>query len=166
MKALKYIFIAIIGSFVFTACEDIEFLNLKRDNPLDGKNNANMQDGVALKFDSYSIYSDNNNDGVINKGETIRLNVSLKNNGTSTAKSVKATFSTTSQYISNLTPTTQITYGDIAANSVKWYQYESYYIIQFTVSSSTPTNTNIPINISIVDESNNTWSSSFNVTVQ
>jgi len=69
MKTLKYIFIVIIGSFVFTACEDYEFLNLKRDNPLDGKNNANMQDGVAIKFDSYNIYSDNNNDGVINKGK-------------------------------------------------------------------------------------------------
>ena len=122
--------------------------------------------GANVSYNSYNVYSDNNNNGIVNKGETVRLNVSLKNTGTSTANSVKSTFSTTSSYISNFTPTTQITYGNISANSVKWYQYESYYVIQFTVSGSTPANTQIPISISIVDESNNTWSSSFNVTVQ
>ncbi|MDR1182421.1 MAG: hypothetical protein LBL13_10640, partial [Bacteroidales bacterium] len=123
--------------------------------------------GANVLYNSYNVYSDNNNDGIVDKGETVRLNVSLKNTGTSTAKAVNATFSTTSSYVSSLMPTMQVNYGDISANSVKWYsQIEKYYVIQFTVSSSTPTNTQIPINISIVDESNNTWSSSFNVTVQ
>ena len=165
MKTLKYIFIAIVGSLVFTACEDVEFLNLKRDNPLDGKNNANMQGGVALKFDSYSVYSDNNNDGIINKGETVRLNVSLRNTGVKTAESVKVTFSTESQYISNLTPTTQISFGDISAGTVKWYQYESYYVMQFTVSNLAPANTKIPFNMSIIDGNGNTFDDSFEITV-
>jgi hypothetical protein len=142
-------------------------MNLERDNPLDAKNNANMQEGVALKFDDYSVYSDNNNDGVINKGETVLLNVSLKNTGVNTAECVKATFSTNSSFVSNLTPTTEVTYGMIEANSVEWYSgYENYYVLQFTVSNDTPANTTIPISISIVDESGNTWSSSFNIMVQ
>jgi hypothetical protein len=136
---------------------------LKRDNPLDKDNNANNR--VSLEFDSYKVYSDNNGDSIINKGETIRLNVSLKNTGTGTAKAVKATFSTTSSYVSNLTPTTQISYGDIAANSIKWENTENHYAIQFTVSTTTPNNTNIPIDINIVDENGNTWTSSFDVTV-
>lgn len=165
MKTLKYIFIVIIGSFVFTACEDYEFLNLKRDNPLDGKNNANMQDGVAIKFDSYYVYSDNNDDGIINKGETVRLNVSLRNTGVKTAESVKVTFSTESQYVSNLTPTTQVSFGDISAGTVKWYQYEGYYVMQFTVSNSAPANTTIPFNMSIIDGNGNTFDDSFEISV-
>ena len=165
MKTLKYIFIVITGSFVFTACEDYEFLNLKRDNPLDGKNNANMQDGVALKFDGYYVYSDNNDDGIINKGETVKLNIAIKNNGTRTAESVKVSFSTTSQYVSNFSPTTSVNFGDIERNSTKWYQYESYYVIQFTVSNTAPANTQIPFNISITDGNGNSFTDSFNVTV-
>ena len=52
MNTLKNIVYLIFCTLLFAGCEDIEFLNLKRDNPLDGKNNANMQDGVALTFDS------------------------------------------------------------------------------------------------------------------
>jgi hypothetical protein len=104
------------------------------------------------------------------------LKISLKNTGTSTANKVKATFSTASSYVSGFSSTTQINYGDISANVIKWASYQgysseyesgvSYYTVQFTVSNSTPNNTQIPITINIVDESNNTWTSSFNVTVQ
>jgi hypothetical protein len=130
--------------------------------------------GAQVSYNRFSVYSDNNGDKIVNKGETVYLRISLKNTGTSAAKSVKATFSTTSSYVSGLSPATQITYGDILANGVKWASYTGFnieyessvdYTIRFTVSNSTPTNTQIPINISMVDESNNTWSSSFNVTV-
>lgn len=33
METVKHIFLAIIGSLVFIACDEYEFLNLKRDNP-------------------------------------------------------------------------------------------------------------------------------------
>ena len=124
--------------------------------------------GANITYGNFYVYSDNNNDKIINQGETVRLNVSLQNTGSSTANAVKATFSTTSSYVSGFTPTSQISYGNISAGSTVWKGYSQYsdYAIQFTVSSSTPTNTQIPISISIVDESNNIWSSSFNVTVQ
>ena len=166
VKIVKYIFLAITSCWVFISCEKYEFLNLKRDNPLDGANNTNMQGGVALKFAECYVSSDNNGDGKVNKGETVKLNVSLKNTGSSTAKGVKATFSSTSQYVSDFSPTMQVSYGDITANSVKWYNNSKYsYILEFTIANSTPENTDIPIEISIRDESNNTWTSSFVVTV-
>jgi hypothetical protein len=171
MKTVKYILLAIVAVSVFSACDKYEFLNLERDNPLDGKNNANMQDGVAIKFDSYYVVSDNNADGIINKGETVYLKVYLINNGSSTANSVKATFSINSSYVSQLSPSTQVTYGDIAAGSTQYGNtgyapnYE-YYTIKFTVSNTTPANTQIPISINITDANGNTWTSSFNVTVQ
>ncbi|MDR1973045.1 MAG: hypothetical protein LBQ31_00020 [Bacteroidales bacterium] len=129
-----------------------------------------MQDGILLKFDDYSVYSDNNYNDIINKGETVKLNVSLKNTGSNIARSVKATFSTTSTYISGLSPNTPINYGDIFSGSTVWkdgsYYYYDGYAIQFTVSNSIPNNTQIPINISIVDKNSHTWLSDFNVTVE
>ena len=176
---MRKIFFILIAGLCLTACtefDNIEFLNLKRDNPLDGKNNSDLKGGIDLKFDTYSVYKDNNNDEIINKGETVELRVCLKNTGSGTANAVKATFSTTSSYVSGFTPTAQINYGDISAYGTKWADYAgssgtsdyylNYYTIKFTVSNSVPANTQIPINISSVDESNNTWQSSFNVTVQ
>jgi hypothetical protein len=129
-----------------------------------------------IAYNSFSIHSDNNNDGAVNKGETIELKVSLKNTGTSTANAVKATFSTTSTYISGLTPTTPVSYGYILASGIRWADYygsvgdfESsarYYTIKFTVSNTTPDNIQIPINISIIDQGGNIWTDSFNVPVQ
>ena len=168
MKIAKYILLAIMAVGVLTACDKYEFLNLKRDNPLDGKNNENMQGGVAIKFDSYYVYSDNNNDKIVNKGETVKLNIGLKNTGTSNATAVKATFSTTSSYVSGFSPTSAVNYGNISAGSTAWKGSSQYYdyAIQFTVSNTTPDNTKIPINISIVDENGNTWTDSFDVTVE
>ncbi|MDR2407746.1 MAG: hypothetical protein LBE13_06510, partial [Bacteroidales bacterium] len=127
---------------------------------------------ASIGYYSHTVVYENNNDDIINKGEKVYLSVILKNNGTSTANSVKATFSTTSSYVSSFIPTRQISYGDISAGSTESgsYNYVSggggYYTIQFTVSNATPNNTQIPINVNIVDESNNTWTSSFNVIVQ
>jgi len=174
MKTIKYILLVIGSSLFLIGCQKWE--TLKRDNPLDGKNevNENTNGEVALNFNSYSIYSDNNGDKIVNPGETIRMRISLKNTGSSTAKNVKATFSTTSSYISVFSSTSQITYGDISANGVKWAsnyginsEYESgvNYTIEFTVSNSAPAGTQIQINLSMVDESGNTWTDSFTVPV-
>jgi hypothetical protein len=123
------------------------------------------KEGPFIKYDKYSVYSDNNGDKIISKGETIALSVYLKNTGTSKANGVKATFSTTSPYISGLTPTTAVNYGTMVAGSSQYSNYIDNYI-RFTVSSSTPDGTQIPINISITDESGNVWTDSFNVTVE
>jgi len=176
---MRKIFFILIAGLCLTACtefDNIEFLNLKRDNPLDGKNNSDLKGGIDLKFDTYSVYKDNNNDEIINKGETVELRVCLKNTGSGTANAVKATFSTTSSYVSGFTPTAQINYGDISAYGTKWADYAgssgtsdyylNYYTIKFTVSNTTPANTNIPISINITDENNNTWTSSFDVKVE
>ena len=180
MKSIKYILFVIIGSLFLTTCTDIE--SLKRDNPLDGKdnqnngnNNGNKPKSEEIKFNSYTVYSDNNGNGIVNPGETVSIKVSLKNTGSSKANKVKATFSTTSTYISGLSPTRQINYGDISPNAIKWATYygsDGYanepntYTIMFTVLNTTPIGTEVQFNISIVDESGNTWTDSFNVPVQ
>ena len=168
MKKNLYIIVALISSFIFTNCENIDFLNLKRDNPLDGKNNTNIQNGIALKFNSYYVYSDNNKDYIINKGENVKLNISLQNSGSKTAKAVNAKFSTSSPYISGLTPTSPVGYGDIEPGWIVWSGISQYasYAIQFTISKSTPENTSIPISINLTDGDGNTWDISFSVIVE
>ena len=134
-----------------------------------GDTTTTVVKGVSLKFNSYSVYSDNNGDKKINKGETVSLRVSLKNVGTSAAKAVKATFSTNSSYVSGFTPTTQVSYGTISAGSSVSVRYDgtnySGYTIRFAVSNTAPAGTQIPISISMEDESGNTWADSFSVTV-
>ena len=120
-------------------------------------------DYYNLDTKAYSINSDNNEDETINKGETIKLNVRLKNTGTSTVKGLKTTFTTTSEYVTGFASTANLNYGDISSGSWSWYgNSQTYYnVIQFTVKTNTPDNTIIPINVSMVDESGNKWTSLF-----
>lgn len=164
MQKIQFLIITILVCFY--SCDK---LMLKRDNPLDEKNNMNMHEGVVIKYDNYYVYSDNNNDKKINKGETVKLNVSLKNVGLSNATGVKATFSTNSPYIINLTPTTPVNYHNIPSNTVHWYgsteYYYNYSAITFKVSNATPINTQIPFDITIEDGNGNTWTDQFTIIV-
>jgi hypothetical protein len=117
---------------------------------------------AQIVYDKYSVYSDSNGDGIINKGETVGLEVWLKNTGTSTANGVYATFSTTSMYVDYIFEHSCY-YGDIPEGTSTNGNY--YDAIYFTVSSSAPAGTQIPINISITDWSGNTWTESFTVPV-
>ena len=157
MKILKYFIFGLV-SMLMTACvlwtpDEDEITDFVEETP------------PQITYDNHIIYSDSNGDKIINKGETVQLNIALKNTGSIIAYGVKATFSTTSSYLSFVNWTQPVNYGDILPESSLYGNYDSY-TIQFTVSSSTPVNTQIPIDISIVDENDNTWTSSFNITVE
>jgi hypothetical protein len=161
---MKNVSIILLYAILLLSCT----LNLP--DPIADMGYGNIEKTPRILFDKYSVYSDNNGDEIVNKGETVGLQVWLKNSGTSAANGVKATFSTTSSYVSGFTPTIPISYGNISAGSSEMADYRGgysayYYTIQFTVSSSAPAGAQIPINISITDESGNTWTSSFNAVV-
>src|ERR1035437_3271816 len=104
MKKITYTIILL--TFFLSSCDKI---NLKRDNPSDGKNvvnkdSTNTTKKAGIVFSRYVIASDNNSDGIVNKGETIGLNVYLKNTGSSTANKVKASITCTSSSVSSLSP--------------------------------------------------------------
>ena len=135
------------------------------------KDSTSTQAGKSIKFSKYVVTYDNNNDGIINKGETVYLQVYLKNNGTETVSGVQATMTTTSSYISGLSPTSWNSFGDITPNSQAYASYgydPNYndYSWKFTVSSSTPVGTSITFNLTIADYQGNSWTQSFTVTVQ
>jgi len=131
--------------------------------------------GARPKFSKYTVIKDDNADGTVNPGETVYLLVYLKNSGTSQANNVKATFASTSSYVSGISPTTSVSFGTISAGGENEGDYSGlygndgqydYYTFKFTVSSSTPAGTSLNFSISIVDAQNNAWSDSFAVPVR
>ena len=159
MKNKKFFYVTIFSSICLFSCnkDSYDFLNLKRNNPIDEK--YNMQDEIAIKFSDYVVDYDDNHDRIINKGETIYIIVNLKNAGEKNADGVKASFSTTSPYISFISLPVSIYYGEISANSKK-YSY-----LKFTVANDVPINTKITFDITIEDGSNHSWKDSFSISV-
>ena len=161
MKSIKYMVLTVIGSMFLTTCQRIE--TLKRDNPLDNPNTK-----ARIEFNGYK--------GNIRLGIVTEMKISLKNAGKSTAYGVKATYSTTSSYVTTFyTPPwpTTISYGNISSNTVKWVDHNGNNnenfptpTVSFSVSNTTPKGTQIPINISIVDDNGNRWTDSFYVPVE
>jgi len=166
MKLLKHIISAMIYSLFLTTCGYIE--TLERGNPLDNPNTK-----ARIVFENKETITVN-----VGKETEIRKKIYLKNTGYSAANGVKATFFTTSSFITPISPDTwptTIDYGNIPAKTNKWvddkgiehsYAWTLLYTIRFSVSSKTPKDTQIPINISIVDDSGSRWIDSFNVLVQ
>jgi hypothetical protein len=101
--------------------------------------------------DDNSGTSSGNGDGIINPGENIELNVSLKNFGTMTAADVTATISTENEFIT-ITDNTE-DYGNIAAGS-SVYSSDDF---DFSVGASVVGGTGIQINIVIQDALRNQW---------
>lgn len=123
---------------------------------------------ATIGFHEYYIKEDDNNDKEVNKGERIKLNIALKNSGSSTVQDVKATFTINSAYVTNINAP-EASYRNIAGNSSA-YKYklskESDYVLSFEVKRDTPNNTVIPIQITITDAFNNQWQSSFQIVVK
>jgi hypothetical protein len=139
--------------------------------------------GATVEYSASDIYdgtyysATGNGDGIINKGETVRLNVELKNTGTSAANNLSATLSTTDSYITVSPASATHSYGTINAGYYKDmedYSSDSYSSVQsaasttcflFTVSSSCPTAHIVNFSLDISDSNNNSWSDIFTLTV-
>ncbi|MCK4311256.1 MAG: hypothetical protein KAW88_00800, partial [Candidatus Cloacimonetes bacterium] len=101
--------------------------------------------------DDNSGTSSGNGDGIVNPGEDIELNVSLKNFGTMTANTVTATISTENEFIA-ITDNTE-DYGNIAAGS-STYSSDDF---DFSVYTSVLGGTEIQFEIVIQDALRNQW---------
>jgi len=168
MSKFKIIVLSVSALFI-NACD------LARDNPLDG---LEPGAGISVKYSSHNVVSDDNNDKKVNRGETVYLKVNLKNEGTRTAKNVKAAFTANDDFtLRNLTVypayPLSVDYGDIPAGKEQDISHGtvgdisgSNYTIRFLVDQSIPVGARIEINISVVDGSLNEWYSSFSVKVE
>lgn len=172
---MRYFSILLAVLFIFlNSCDN--FLDLPRDNPLDNQNDALLKKGLG--FSKFVVQSDNNEDEIVNKGETVYLQVYLKNYTALTISGVKASISTTSEYISNLAPIGEVEYNsnfyinDIEAGTEKYgnggtdYNFGGDYTVSFKVSESTPENTKIYFKMDISDVNNKSWIDSFFVEIK
>jgi hypothetical protein len=164
----KYIlsFLLLLG-LILGSCKKLD-----RDNPQDAKGTSNpaTSKGPDMKFSKFEIYSDNNGDGQVNKGESVKLKVFLKNTGGEKANKVRSTFSCSNPNITALTPVSPVNYYDSSYNDYIDSGAEgsptsptSY--LGFSVSNTVQAGTSVVINISITDGDGNSWSESFHITI-
>jgi hypothetical protein len=181
MKTIKKIALAMLCGLFFIGCDKYDFLNLERDNPLDERNNAQNRQESLIKFDTFSVVCDDNEDGFVNNGETVYLKIDLIWDRIGTRPEAQsALFSTDSPHVSKFSPTTRVNYlyaGNYKFTSSYLYVpshdgifHNKQYTITFTASDKAPANTKIPIEIVIsgYDGFGHTksWTDSFEVTVQ
>jgi len=144
-------------------------INIVDDSGNTWTDSFNIDCFAKLEYNSYKVYYNNNpNPGkTVHPGETVQIGVSLKNTGTSQAAYIKASFSTSSPYVSGFSPTGQMKYDNFSKNGeiVEIWAYD-YERIKFTVLNTAPKGTQIPINISIVNNRGDEWTDSFNVPVE
>lgn len=129
-------------------------------------------------YDGGSYNSTGNSNNLANKGETVRLNVEIRNTGTSDAKNITGTLTTTDPYVTVNATYRTATYGNIGSDypyfsigdysgstttSVGSAASSSCYLI--AISSTCPSNRSVPFTLSLSDDKSNTWSVTFNITV-
>ena len=137
-----------------------------------------MSTDADLSVQGFTIQSDNNDDSKVNKGESIKLYVTLQNNGSSKANGVKGEISCTSPYVSNIInagPKSFYNYNNLYyySGSSQDYINSSAYgrtspndYLEFDVSEDTPNGTELTFSVKITDEFGNIWNDTFNVTVE
>ena len=130
--------------------------------------------------DAKSIDSNNNEDTGFNPGETINLDLRIKNTGTAAAIGLVAKLTSTSPYITftdnicdygklsggyyktSYTSTNSTGYNTETSASYSTLNNPGYI---FKISESTPANTEIPITITITDNQTNTWTEIYTITI-
>lgn len=118
-------------------------------------------DGPYVVFDTCVVNDENgNNDGVIDFGERILLDMQLVNVGPDEAIEVSATLSTDSSYVT-ITDDSE-SFGDIAGDFGTVNIEDAY---AFDVSNQTPDGETINFNLLVIDVSDSIWNSQFSLTV-
>ena len=138
------------------------------------KTGADLECAEIKSYDAKSISTSyNNNDGIVNPGETIWMDFILHNKGTSQAKQLTLSASSTSPYISFAK--TGGSYGDIDAGYYQSFynnycsyssknSIDSVYVnfnnpnyapLIFTINQNCPVNTIIPVSLTITDSIGN-----------
>jgi hypothetical protein len=139
-----------------------------------GSDGGLSQDG-DLSLASYVVYdgtgsgASGNNDGVLNRNETVRVNVKIQNLGSTAIKGVSGTLSTTSSLATVEASAATQSFSDIEANSYSCLTSCDYAnstnAFLVTVPGTTPDGSSLPFTLALTDTSGDHWSLSFSLTV-
>ena len=175
MKISFQILFVLFALILFGCVKDLD-----RDNPLDSyANDTNNSSGTntseeesGLFVESFDIISDNNGDLKVNKGESIKLSVKIKNGTSMTINKVRGTISCSNEYVLNMINAGPKSffkdgfssyYDYILAGS--WGKASSYNYLEFDVSESAPDDIDLEFDIELIDQDGNIWNDTFVVSV-
>jgi hypothetical protein len=144
-------------------------------------------EGIAanLSYKAISSFADitnssyettGNSDGILNQGETATFSIAVENTGTSTANKVEMEISSSDTYLTferistqgNDIPAGATVDNDGLQSSSSYYLRNSLYLHDYrvTAASDTPSGHVATVNLLMTDEYGNTWSDTFEVTVE
>ncbi len=103
--------------------------------------------------------SSGNGDGIVNPGETIELQLSLKNRGTSLLSGITAQLESNNEFVELVEDVSG--FGDLTAGSAAFG--ESDYVISF--DSNTPGGEIVQFTLQISDDTKNSWTDRFSLIV-
>jgi len=165
MKIFSLISICFI---LLNGCEVIPDLERDNINDVNGNNYSPISNSVVA-FNKYKVLSDNNNggipqsynnNGIVNSGETVSMEIILKNTGTTTAKNITAKYTISNSNIVSLS--TVGVFGDIYSNSLSTFGAEH---LQISLKSTTPQGTIIKVVMAIYEDSKYKTDLSFDIVV-
>lgn len=156
MKTLSLLSICFI---LLSACEIIP--DLERDNINDvNSSNYNPIQNSIIKFEKYNLIDDGNGNGII-EGETVYLEVVLKNTGTTVAKNISASYVINNPNVYSYQNSWPLFY-DIYPNSLSTWGAENLII---TFYKATPKGTIVKVEMKIYEDSKYKNDLSFNIIV-
>lgn len=113
--------------------------------------------GPYVIYDTYSISGEN----TIDYGQTQDIDITLINVGPDDASSVTATLITDDIYVTELINNQDVDFGNITGDNGTATSSGSFTV---TVSDTVPDQHIIPFELTVADDNDSTWTSSFNVT--
>lgn len=116
---------------------------------------AMSPEGAYIVVDDFSMVSDVNNNGLVDWGETVSMNVVASNIGVDYASNIVAEISSSDPYLFNID--NFASFSNIDPNEI----VTSDEIINFSVSSDAPFGHNASIDLEFNDDDGNTWMSSY-----
>ena len=122
--------------------------------PLSRFNINVMVYGNVLQFGTFAVLNDDNNDGLLNPGETADLRIIIDNTGNELAQMVVGTLSSDYEHIS--INEGEKSFSSIGANLMGYADFS------VTLDADTPEGFVIPLNLTLVDANGNVTELSFN----
>ncbi|NVN93678.1 MAG: T9SS type A sorting domain-containing protein [Bacteroidetes bacterium] len=151
--------LAVVNIVPFTSAGTVDIVITKQNRqPLITSIPAASPTGPYVSLDSYQINDiSGNNNSLADYGETIKLNINLKNIGIADDNSVNAVISSNNQYITIIDSTE--TFGIITAGNTKNINNA----FTFKVANLIPDQNIASLTLKVTDASSNTWNYLINI---
>jgi hypothetical protein len=116
--------------------------------------------GALISFSRKEIYSDDNDDGILDAGESARLRVWIKNAGTSEAQGVRAVLSAADDRLTVTSGADGLSYWDLEPGE----EGQANTTFGVEVDPETPSGHAFELFLTITDRQANVWTDTFTIT--